>query len=265
MPIGHFCPVPGRRFDCWRRPATASTPATSVPAARRPPRRAASTPAYAERDACLARNATERALAGAAVRARAQALALACAAETERLITASSRGDAAVARAIRDEPNSAPWASCSGRQARTERDTREQGRFRRDHGRQDPGGAPGAARTDWDGSDLDHFVQVLCRLDADRHGFGALDLLAVEGAWVGAAGETWSGGFVARLKDGKRAHVDGRAGRSQWSERGFRHRGRAARRQRAASRARRPAWLAGPCVGRRDGATAQRAFEQGAP
>jgi hypothetical protein len=58
---------------------------------------------YAERDACLARNATERALAGAAVRARAQALALACAAQTDRLITASSRGDASVARAIRDD------------------------------------------------------------------------------------------------------------------------------------------------------------------
>ena len=58
-------------------------------------------------------------------------------------------------------------------------------------------------RTDWDGSDLDHFVQVLCRLDADRHGFGALDLLAVEGAWIGAPGEAWSGGFVARLKDGQ--------------------------------------------------------------
>ena len=59
--------------------------------------------AYAERDACLARNATERALAGAAVRARAQALALACAAQTDQLITASSHGDAAVARAIRDD------------------------------------------------------------------------------------------------------------------------------------------------------------------
>jgi len=73
-------------------------------------------------------------------------------------------------------------------------------------------------RTDWDGSDLDHFVQVLCRLDAGRHGFGALDLLAVEGAWIGAPGETWSGGFVARLKDGRRAHVDGRAGASHWSD-----------------------------------------------
>ena len=59
--------------------------------------------AYAERDACLARNATERALAGASVQARAQALALACAAQTDRLITASSRGDAAVASAIRDD------------------------------------------------------------------------------------------------------------------------------------------------------------------
>jgi hypothetical protein len=73
-------------------------------------------------------------------------------------------------------------------------------------------------RTDWDGSDLDHFVQVLCRLDADRHGFGAIDLLAVEGAWVGPAGEVWSGGFVARLKDGRRVHVDGRAGHAYWSE-----------------------------------------------
>jgi hypothetical protein len=58
---------------------------------------------YTERDACLARNATERARAGASVRARAQALALACAAQTDRLITASSRGDAAIASAIRDD------------------------------------------------------------------------------------------------------------------------------------------------------------------
>jgi hypothetical protein len=59
--------------------------------------------AYAERDACLARNATERAQAGASVHARAQALALACAAQTDRLITASGRGDAAIANAIRDD------------------------------------------------------------------------------------------------------------------------------------------------------------------
>lgn len=72
--------------------------------------------------------------------------------------------------------------------------------------------------TAWDGGDLDHFVQVLIRLDADRHGFDALDLLAVEDAWVGAAGEAWAGGLVARLNDGRRVHIDGRAGPSHWSE-----------------------------------------------
>ena len=59
--------------------------------------------AYAQRDACLARNAAERALAGASLHARAQALALACATETNALITASSRGDPAIAGAIRDD------------------------------------------------------------------------------------------------------------------------------------------------------------------
>ena len=52
--------------------------------------------------------------------------------------------------------------------------------------------------TEWDGSDLDHFVQVLCRLDAGRHGFGVFDLLAVEAAWIGTPGEpgqaAWSPG-----------------------------------------------------------------------
>src|SRR5579872_3088487 len=69
-----------------------------------------------------------------------------------------------------------------------------------------------------DGAYLDHFVQLLCRLDAARHGFGADDLGTVEAAWVSTAGESWSGGFVARLKDGQRVHADGRAGRSHWSE-----------------------------------------------
>ncbi len=69
-----------------------------------------------------------------------------------------------------------------------------------------------------DGAYLDHFVQILCRLDAARHGFSVDDLQAIEAAWIDGAGETWSGGFVARLKDGRRAHADGRAGGSHWSE-----------------------------------------------
>ena len=72
--------------------------------------------------------------------------------------------------------------------------------------------------TKWDSIHLDHFVQVLCRLDDDRHGFTLDDLHAIENAWVGEPGETWSGGFVVRLKDGSRAHVDGRAGQSHWSD-----------------------------------------------
>ena|SRR5690242_2020914 len=72
--------------------------------------------------------------------------------------------------------------------------------------------------TEWDGAHLDHFVQVLCRLDSVRHGFAVDDLQAIESAWVGEAGEPWSGGFVARLKDGRRAHIDGRAGESHWLE-----------------------------------------------
>jgi hypothetical protein len=59
--------------------------------------------AYAARDACLARNAAERALAGATLQARAQSVALACAAQTEKLVAVSSRGDAGAAAAIRDD------------------------------------------------------------------------------------------------------------------------------------------------------------------
>jgi len=72
--------------------------------------------------------------------------------------------------------------------------------------------------TPWDGSYLDHFVQILCRLDADRHGFAAGDLTAFEAAWVGGDKAAWSGGFVARLNDGRRVHVDGRAGLTHWGE-----------------------------------------------
>lgn len=72
--------------------------------------------------------------------------------------------------------------------------------------------------TESDGAYLDHFVQILCRLDTERHGYAVDDLQAIEAAWIGAAGETWSGGFVARLKDGRRAHADGRAGSAHWSE-----------------------------------------------
>jgi hypothetical protein len=73
-------------------------------------------------------------------------------------------------------------------------------------------------RSQWDGAYLDHFVQILSRVDTLRHGFALADIQAVETAWAEDAGDTWSGGFVVRLKDGRRAHADGRAGRSHWSD-----------------------------------------------
>jgi hypothetical protein len=59
--------------------------------------------ALAARDACLARNATVRALAGATLNARAQSLALACASHTDKLTVASGGALAGVANAIRDD------------------------------------------------------------------------------------------------------------------------------------------------------------------
>jgi len=59
--------------------------------------------AYAARDACLARNATERALAGTTLHERARSLALACASQTDKLIAASGTDNASVAAAIRDD------------------------------------------------------------------------------------------------------------------------------------------------------------------
>jgi hypothetical protein len=72
--------------------------------------------------------------------------------------------------------------------------------------------------SDDDGTHLDHFVQVLCRLDAARHGFAVADLAAVEAAWVSETRDGWSGGFVARLRDGRRGYADGWAGPSHWTE-----------------------------------------------
>lgn len=72
--------------------------------------------------------------------------------------------------------------------------------------------------TEWDGSYLDHFVQTITRLDARRHGFGGADLSAIEAAWAGEDEVAWSGGFVARLRDGRRGYVDGYAGTDYWGE-----------------------------------------------
>lgn len=69
--------------------------------------------------------------------------------------------------------------------------------------------------TEWDGTYLDHFVQVISRLDARQHGFGAADLGAIA-ARASKDEAAWSGGFVAKLRDGRRGHVHGDASVALW-------------------------------------------------
>jgi hypothetical protein len=64
---------------------------------------------------------------------------------------------------------------------------------------------------------LDHFVQVLCRLDGEV-GFGAGDVAAVESVWGSCGEERWVGGFVVALKDGRRAYLEACAGEPPWSD-----------------------------------------------
>lgn len=53
--------------------------------------------------------------------------------------------------------------------------------------------------TEWDGAYLDHFVELMSRLDARRHGFGAADLGSIQAAWAetGKAGRARLVGPVA--------------------------------------------------------------------
>ena len=154
-------------------------------------------------------------------------------------------------------------AGCRAQDARRElRGTRVSKAASDDRDRQDLAARRALRRTDWDGSDTSFragAVPPRCRpaplwrarparrrRRVDRH-----------------AGR----GLVGRL----RRPAEGRTARPcRWPRRsralvrrGFQHRGRPARRRRAASRARRPPRLAGPCLGRRDGTPAQRAFGQG--
>lgn len=72
--------------------------------------------------------------------------------------------------------------------------------------------------TEWDGTHLDHFMQMLCRLNARHHGFGAADILSIEAAWDEPDSVAWSGGLIARLNGGRRAYVEGAAGLDQWGD-----------------------------------------------
>jgi hypothetical protein len=57
---------------------------------------------------------------------------------------------------------------------------------------------------------LNEFAQCLMHLDAQRDGFGADDVESVEAMWgYSDANFFWMGGYVVRLRDGRRAYFDG--------------------------------------------------------
>ena len=52
------------------------------------------------------------------------------------------------------------------------------------------------------------FVQTLVALDAGAHGFSPRDIAEVEAAWGYVDADFyWIGGFVVRLRDGRRAYI----------------------------------------------------------
>ena len=70
--------------------------------------------------------------------------------------------------------------------------------------------------TPWNGAFLDHFVEMLYRLDARQHGFGAADIVSIEAAWDSPDGSAWSGGMITRLNDGRRGYVEGATDLDEW-------------------------------------------------
>jgi hypothetical protein len=57
---------------------------------------------------------------------------------------------------------------------------------------------------------LFEFAEVLLRLDAQRDGFAGPDVASVEAMWGYAdANFFWMGGYVVRLRDGRRAYIEG--------------------------------------------------------
>jgi hypothetical protein len=57
---------------------------------------------------------------------------------------------------------------------------------------------------------LFEFAEILQRLDAQRDGFAGPDVAIVEAMWGYAdANFFWMGGYVVRLRDGRRAYIEG--------------------------------------------------------
>jgi hypothetical protein len=63
-----------------------------------------------------------------------------------------------------------------------------------------------------------NFMQTLLRIDHGRHGFTVEDIEAPEALWHAWADADvlWEGGYVLRLKDGRRVYVQSYSGEGDW-------------------------------------------------
>ncbi len=68
---------------------------------------------------------------------------------------------------------------------------------------------------DW----LHPFAQILARLDPQRHGIAAEDVVRVVQAWSDVEGEAWEGGYLVDLRDGRRAHLEAVVEEGGWTPR----------------------------------------------
>ena len=64
---------------------------------------------------------------------------------------------------------------------------------------------------------LSNLMETLRRLDPQRDRFEPTDIEAVEAAWGSFDTDVfWNGGFVVRLRDGRRAYIESDAGKGDW-------------------------------------------------
>lgn len=63
---------------------------------------------------------------------------------------------------------------------------------------------------------LFNFSETLVRLHRQRDGFVGADIEAVEAAWCNPDFDLWSGGFVVKLHNGRRAHIVSHAYEEGW-------------------------------------------------
>ena len=65
-----------------------------------------------------------------------------------------------------------------------------------------------------------NFMQTLIRSESRSNGFAPTDVEAVEAAWHTRDDDDvlWEGGYVLRLRDGKRVYVESFSGRGDWAD-----------------------------------------------